>query len=59
MKNKLQLEVRDHYVLYSTKAIKYTLLGGIQLKHLDRMRVTIKIEPIINFNAEILRHGLY
>ena len=58
MKKELQLEVRNHYVLYSTKSIKYTLLGGIQLKHLDRMRVTIKIEPIITFNAEILRHSL-
>ena len=58
MKKELQIEVREHYVLYLTQAIKYTLLGGINLKQLDRMRVTIKIEPVIAYNTQVLRHSL-
>jgi hypothetical protein len=34
------------------------LLGGISLKHLDRLKVTIKIEPKINYGARTLRHSL-
>lgn len=33
-------------LLFSTEEIRYTVLGGINTNHLDRMRVTIKIEVI-------------
>jgi len=55
---KYQLDIQDNYVLYATKNISYTLLGGIGLNHLDRMRVTIKIEPKINYSARVIRHSL-
>ncbi len=31
------------YITYNTKELKFTLLGGISIKQLDRMRVTLRI----------------
>lgn len=33
-------------LLFTTEEINYTILGGINTNHLDRMRVTVKIEVI-------------
>ncbi|HYC40319.1 MAG TPA: hypothetical protein VEB63_07500 [Chitinophagaceae bacterium] len=33
-------------ITYSTEEILYTILGGIRLEGLDRLRVTIKVEVI-------------
>lgn len=33
-------------IVYNTEEIRYTILGGIRLEGLDRLRVTIKIEVI-------------
>ena len=33
-------------IIYNTEEIRYTILGGIRLEGLDRLRVTIKIEVI-------------
>ena len=38
--------------------MEYTLLGGIHLKQLDRMRVTIKIQAKIAYNKQTIRHSL-
>lgn len=40
---KLSTENKDA-LLFSTEEIRYTVLGGINSNHLDRMRVTLKIE---------------
>lgn len=33
-------------ITYITEEISYTILGGIRLEGLDRLRVTIKIEVV-------------
>lgn len=33
-------------ITYQTEEIAYTILGGIRLEGLDRLRVTIKVEVI-------------
>jgi hypothetical protein len=33
-------------ITYNTEEIGYTILGGIRLEGLDRLRVTIKVEVI-------------
>ena len=33
-------------ITYSTEELGYTILGGIRLEGLDRLRVTIKIEVL-------------
>lgn len=42
---KLNTDNKDALV-FTTEEIQYTVLGGINTNHLDRMRVTIKIEVI-------------
>lgn len=38
--------VNPEAITYSTAELGYTILGGIRLEGLDRLRVTIKIEVI-------------
>ena len=33
-------------ITYQTEEIRYTILGGVRLEGLDRLRVTIKIEVV-------------
>ena len=47
------------YLTYVHKGIRYTLMGGLALNEMDRMRVTLKIhaEPLVN-PLYSLRHSL-
>jgi hypothetical protein len=47
MENKPQLNTEKHeHITYQTEELGFTILGGIRLDGLDRMRVTLKIEVI-------------
>jgi hypothetical protein len=47
METKPQLNTEKHeHITYNTAEIGFTVLGGIRLEGLDRMRVTLKIEVI-------------
>ena len=50
--NKLNIKDKNQLV-YQNQVLKITVLGGIRLEGLDRMRVTLKIELIMN-NEEII-----
>lgn len=43
-------------LLFSTEEMRYTVLGGINTNHLDRMRVTVKIEVINRKYPEFMQH---
>lgn len=43
-------------ILYESEGISITVLGGIELYHLDRMRVTLKIEIPQREHPEYLEH---
>lgn len=45
METKLNTEKHEH-IIYNTEELGFTVLGGIRLEGLDRMRVTLKIEVI-------------
>lgn len=45
MENKLNTQKPEH-ITYNTEELGFTVLGGIRLEGLDRMRVTLKIEVI-------------
>ena len=47
------------YITYLNKGIRYTLMGGLNLTEMDRMRVTLRIhpEPLVNPLYSI-RHSL-
>jgi hypothetical protein len=45
MQNQLNTQNKDA-LTFTTEELQYTILGGINTNHLDRMRVTIKIEVI-------------
>ncbi len=42
------------HLTWKYEQILFTVLGGIRLDYMDRMRVTIKIE----FKGETIRHNL-
>ncbi len=44
-------------LVYSNDIVQLTVLGGVKLEGLDRMRVTLKIE-LINTDVPPLRHNL-
>lgn len=47
MEQKSQLNTEKHeHITYNTEELGFTILGGIRLEGLDRMRVTLKIEVI-------------
>ncbi len=43
-----------HVIRYTTKELCISVLGGIELYHLDRMRVTLKIETLYREHPEYL-----
>ena len=45
-------------LLYTTDHLLITILGGIKITGLDRLRVTLKIEPRAHSNALPVRHSL-
>lgn len=44
-------------ITYQTEEILYTILGGIRLEGLDRLRVTIKVDVINRKFQHYLRDG--
>ena len=56
--NRLNFNNPDH-VIYQKDQLKFTLLGGISLQHLDRLRITLKLnkEPQEN-PMQSIRHNL-
>ena len=47
------------YLVYTRESLRYTLLGGVNVKELDKLRVTIKLEVLGAENSYYsLRHNL-
>ncbi len=53
--NNLQF-LSPNLILYQTETLKISILGGIELYHLDRMRATLKIEVFHREHPEYLEH---
>jgi hypothetical protein len=53
--NQLQFE-GPNIIIFQTKELKISVLGGIELYHLDRMRVTLKLEILSRQYPEYLNH---
>jgi hypothetical protein len=46
------------YITFTNRELQFTLLGGINLQQLDRMRVTLKISTSTHHQINTLRHNL-
>ena len=56
MANKLQADIKDQ-LLYENEILQLTVLGGIKLEGLDRMRVTLKV-MLLQSSRPPVRHNL-